>query len=152
MPILADWRLREYDFGDLNGAPASQVHAQRLSYLDVPYPAGESWRQATERVRRFLDDLPVRWCGARVLVIGHLATRWGLECALNGASLSELVTAELSWQPGWEYKLPGIFKVFLSAVEGGRLPAPIGPLGEVRAFGPDRGALTVTRQDQGLGR
>jgi 2,3-bisphosphoglycerate-dependent phosphoglycerate mutase len=76
VPVLLDWRLRECDYGSLNGMPAAEVHGNRTEYLDVPYPGGESWRQAVERVRRFIDDVPLRWSGKRVLVIGHVATRW----------------------------------------------------------------------------
>ena len=52
IPVLLDWRLRECDYGRLNGAPAAEVHRDRRRYLDVPYPDGESWRQATDRVGR----------------------------------------------------------------------------------------------------
>jgi broad specificity phosphatase PhoE len=104
VPILADWRLRECDYGDLNGAPVGQVHSQRVAHLEDPYPNGESWQQATARVRRFLADLPLRWAGSRVLVVGHVATRWGLECSLNGARLADLAAADFRWQEGWEYQ------------------------------------------------
>lgn len=104
LPILSDWRLRECDYGDLNGAPVSEVHAQRAVRLEDPYPNGESWQQAINRVQRFLADLPLRWAGSRVLVIGHVATRWGLECALNGAELADLAATEFIWQEGWEYQ------------------------------------------------
>jgi 2,3-bisphosphoglycerate-dependent phosphoglycerate mutase len=76
MPILADWRLRECDYGALNGQPATDLHRERRRYLDTPYPGGESWQQAIQRVERFLADLPLRWAAARVLVIGPVATRW----------------------------------------------------------------------------
>jgi 2,3-bisphosphoglycerate-dependent phosphoglycerate mutase len=105
VPRLADWRLRECDYGALNGAPAGEVHADRSAYLDDPYPGGESWRGATDRVGRFLDDLALRWAGARVLVIGHVATRLGLERFLAGQDLAELLCAEFVWQEGWEYRL-----------------------------------------------
>ena len=43
---------------------------------------GELSRQgrelAAELGRRRREDLPLRWSGQRVLVIGHVATRWGL--------------------------------------------------------------------------
>jgi 2,3-bisphosphoglycerate-dependent phosphoglycerate mutase len=108
IPVLLDWRLRECDYGSLNGMPTADVHADRASYLDRPYPGGESWRQATARVGRFLADLPnlftgPRWPGQRVLVIGHVATRWGLEVELLGTPLEELVNRDFAWQPGWEY-------------------------------------------------
>ncbi len=108
VPVLADWRLRECDYGSLNGMPAAVVHEDRARYLDVPYPGGESWRQATARVGWFVADLPLlnpaqRWRGDRVLVIGHVATHWGLEIALLGTPLEDLVTRHRDWQPGWEY-------------------------------------------------
>lgn len=111
VPVPHDWRLRECDYGELNGGPAERVVGARSTYIDEPYPGGESWRQATARVGRFLQDLPLRWTGSRVLVIGHVATRWGLECALQGADLRELIAADFRWQEGWEYRpmlrLPG---------------------------------------------
>ena len=104
MPILHDWRLRECDYGKQNGnMSSSDLQRVRRNYLDKPYPGGESWQQAINRVRRFIDDLPLRWEGSRVLVIGHVATRWGFEHYLNGVSLENLIDAEFYWRPGWEY-------------------------------------------------
>jgi 2,3-bisphosphoglycerate-dependent phosphoglycerate mutase len=103
IPVLLDWRLRECDYGELNGSPAADLHAGRAEHIDTPYPGGESWRQATDRVGRFLADLPLRWSGTRVLVIGHVATRWGLDVALRGARLEDLAGHDFGWQPGWEY-------------------------------------------------
>jgi broad specificity phosphatase PhoE len=106
IPILHDWRLRECDYGRLNGATRDEIDRTRAEHLDHPYPAGESWRQAAHRVESFLDDLGARWKSSRVLVIGHSATRWGLEHHLNGVPLEHLLRAKIAWQPGWEYSLP----------------------------------------------
>ncbi len=65
IPIFLDWRLRECNYGTLNGQKAEQLHRDRLRYLDTPYPSGESWRQVIERVGGFLPDLFLQW---RVLV------------------------------------------------------------------------------------
>src|SRR6478752_4694203 len=54
IPVLYDWRLRECDFGDRNGMPVEELHPMRFAHLDVPYPNGESWREAIARVGRFL--------------------------------------------------------------------------------------------------
>jgi broad specificity phosphatase PhoE len=54
LPVLYDWRLRECDYGQRNGMPVAELHAGRREHLDQPYPGGESWRQATARVGRFL--------------------------------------------------------------------------------------------------
>jgi broad specificity phosphatase PhoE len=106
LPIFHDWRLRECDYGDQNGAPAAEVHGARRQRLDEPYPGGESWRQAVQRVGRFLDDLRLRWDGSRLLVIGHVATRWALEHYLNSVPLEALVEADFVWRRGWEYQMP----------------------------------------------
>src|SRR5215475_7689313 len=91
-PILLDWRLRECDYGQLNGSPAEKMHSHRADHIDAAYPDGESWRQAIARVVGFLVD-------------GHVATRWGFDHALAGVPLQDLVAAEFAWQPGWEYEL-----------------------------------------------
>ena len=105
IPVLHDWRLRECDYGERNGMPAAEMHASRREHLDRPYPGGESWRQAVARVGRFLGDLPLRWDGERILVIGHVATRWGLDHYLRGSSLEDLMEQDFAWREGWEYRL-----------------------------------------------
>ncbi|HUZ13117.1 MAG TPA: histidine phosphatase family protein [Caulobacteraceae bacterium] len=108
-PILADWRLRECDYGRLNGMPAIQLHPGRRAHLDEPYPEGESWRAAIGRVDEFLNDLQgrlgARWSHGRVLIIGHVATRWALDCRLAGRTLEDLVDADFAWREGWDYEL-----------------------------------------------
>jgi 2,3-bisphosphoglycerate-dependent phosphoglycerate mutase len=105
VPVLQDWRLRECDFGQCTGRPASELVAGRIDHLDRPYPGGESWRQAVTRVASFLGDLPLSWSGRRVLIIGHAATRWGLDHAIGGIPLEDLAGAAFAWQEGWEYRL-----------------------------------------------
>lgn len=105
VPILHDWRLRECDYGQLNGIHPELLHKERHLYLDQRYPAGESWREAVVRVGRFLNDLKLRWEDSRVLVIGHVATRWALDHYLNGESLEKLMKADFAWREGWEYRM-----------------------------------------------
>ena len=105
IPIFCDWRLRECDYGEGNGMAAAELHKDRSHYLDNPYPGGESWRQAVERVGRFLNNLPLRWEGQRVLVIGHVATRWALDYEVKGIPLEDLIEADFDWREGWEYDL-----------------------------------------------
>lgn len=105
VPILHDWRLRECDYGDLNGTPVERVHAERRRHLDVPFPEGESWRQAVHRAGQVLEDLPSRWDECRVLIVGHVATRWALDHFLDGVPLEQLLTTDFQYQEGWEYRL-----------------------------------------------
>jgi 2,3-bisphosphoglycerate-dependent phosphoglycerate mutase len=101
--LVADERLRECNYGELNGT-AEPLH-DRAAHLDVPYPGGESWRQAVGRVGGFLEELRRERAGERVLVIGHSATRFALEVGANGRELEEVVAEPFVWQPGWEYVL-----------------------------------------------
>ena len=105
VPVLLDWRLRECDYGELNGTDAAALIGRRTEHLDVPYPGGESWREAVQRVGRFLRDVPSRWDGSRVGVIGHVATRLTFETFLNDVPLEQLVAEEFVWREGWEYRL-----------------------------------------------
>jgi 2,3-bisphosphoglycerate-dependent phosphoglycerate mutase len=57
------------------------------------------------RVRWFLCDLAGRWAGRRVLVIGHVATRWGFDHLINGVELTDLIETDFAWREGWEYQL-----------------------------------------------
>lgn len=106
LPVLHDWRLRECDYGRLNGAPHALVADIRSRYQQDPYPGGESWEQAVRRVAGFLRDVPSRWQGARILVVGHLATRFAFEHVMGAAPLAELLSRQETWRPGWEYLLP----------------------------------------------
>jgi broad specificity phosphatase PhoE len=103
--INLDWRLRECNYGQLNGQSVQALEAHRREHIDVPFPGGESYRQVVDRVRSFLDELRDRNDRNCVLVIGHTATRWALDHMLGGIPLEELVTTPFDWQPGWTYVL-----------------------------------------------
>jgi broad specificity phosphatase PhoE len=82
-----------------------ELEAERLRRLDKPFPDGESWRGAVARVTGFLDELPARHPGERILVIGHIATRWALEHRILDQPLERLAATPFVWQEGWEYSL-----------------------------------------------
>ena len=105
IPVLLDWRLRECDYGRMNGMPRSRLDIERRRRLDDPFPDGESWRHAVARVGAFLEELRAAREGQRVLLIGHVATRWALDHFVAGIPLEELVDAPFEWREGWEYRL-----------------------------------------------
>ena len=105
MPVFLDWRLRECDYGAMNGMPSRELEAERPRRLDEPFPEGESWREAVTRVVGFLDELVTSHRRERVLLIGHVATRWALDHYFLGCPLNELVASPFRWQEGWEYRL-----------------------------------------------
>jgi broad specificity phosphatase PhoE len=103
VPVFMDWRLRECDYGEMTGIHPDRL--ERAEHLDVPYPAGESWRQAVERVGWFVRDLRARHGWSRVLVVGHVATWRGLDHAIRGIPLESLVEKPIEWREGWEYRI-----------------------------------------------
>jgi broad specificity phosphatase PhoE len=103
IPVFLDWRLRECDYGLLNGHPTAAL--RRFDHLDEPYPAGESFTQAIRRIGRFLDDLAWRWSASRILVVGHTTTRWAFDHFIGGEPLDELIVRDFAWREGWEYRL-----------------------------------------------
>jgi len=117
LPIIRDQRLRECNFGKLNGMPVTLMRGQRRRRVDLPFPGGESYRQVVDRMAAFLGDLVRGWDGTRVVVIAHAANRWALDHLLRGRSLDALVDAPFDWQEGWHYTVPADW-------DTSRLPVP----------------------------
>jgi broad specificity phosphatase PhoE len=103
IPVHEDARLRECNYGALNGGSVAEVTRERSGRIDEPFPGGESYRQVVERMRGFLVDVVLNHGAERVVAIGHSANRWALDHLVHGTPLEELVVAPFGWQPGWIY-------------------------------------------------
>lgn len=99
LPVLLDWRLRETDFGALNGAPTADVQAVAR---EDRFPGGESRIEAMDRVDGALDDIATRFAGRRVLVIAHMSAYWALERRAHGPPALD---RPFTWREGWTYRL-----------------------------------------------
>jgi broad specificity phosphatase PhoE len=106
LPVFLDWRLRECDYGRLNGADHAVVHDRRRHRLRRPYPGGESWSAAVHRARSGILDAVRLFPGAVIIVVGHVATRLAVETLSSQRPLEELLTARSGWQPGWRHVIP----------------------------------------------
>ena len=91
VPILQDARLRECDYGDLEGHPRAEVDIVRKAAIDAPFPHGESYVQVAARMRSFLVQLAAERDGQQVLLVGHAATLWTLEHWLQAQPLAAVV-------------------------------------------------------------
>ena len=104
-PHLQDWRLRECNYGELNGAPVDAL-APRVERVRTPFPGGQSYDEVVELTRSFLADVKQWYDAATVLVVAHSANRWALEHLLgSGRPMEDLIEAPFDWQPGWTYEL-----------------------------------------------
>jgi broad specificity phosphatase PhoE len=105
VPIVPDARLREYDYGDLTQHAVAEVEAEFPRRIAEPFPNGESLEMVVRRVGAFLRD---RWPnddGKTLVVIGHRATRYGLEYWCGEQTLAEIVASAWPWLdvPIWRY-------------------------------------------------
>jgi len=75
VPLILDSRLRECNYGSLNGMPTARLERERSHHIDDPWPGGESYQGLVDRTRRLLSDLSAEWEGSRVLLISHSANK-----------------------------------------------------------------------------
>lgn len=106
IPVVVDARLRECNYGELNGAPVPTLDLERLEHVDRSWPGGESYRDVVARTHELLEDIRTAHDGGRVLLVAHSANRWALQHLLLGMALEEAIRAPFDWQPGWEFAVP----------------------------------------------
>jgi broad specificity phosphatase PhoE len=107
LPHLSDARLRECDYGELTRGPVARVEAAFPGYLSEPFPRGESLLMVVRRVGNFLGEILPVYDGQTVALIGHRATKYGLEYWCGTQSLAEIVGTPWEWRevPIWRYQL-----------------------------------------------
>lgn len=101
--IVKDARLRECNYGDFTQKQSEIVDKEKINRIHAPFPNGESYKETTERMKSFLNDIKKDYKGKKILIIGHRATQYGLENIINKKSLEEIVPTKFTWQPGWKY-------------------------------------------------
>ncbi len=70
--VIEDSRLREVDFGDLEGKPYSEEIIQdRNRGSDRAYPNGENWTDIRDRLAGFYRDLRISHNDKKVLIVSH---------------------------------------------------------------------------------
>lgn len=107
LPLAPDVRLRECDYGDLTQCPTDQLDEEFLRHLTVPFPNGQSVLMVVQGVGAFLREVLREYDGKTIVVIGHRATKYGLEYWHGNSSLEEIVHAPWEWReiPIWRYEL-----------------------------------------------
>jgi broad specificity phosphatase PhoE len=105
LPIIADARLRETDFGALTQHPTSEIRDDE--YITKPYPGGESLTMAVQRVGACLRDALAAFDGKTLAVIGHRATKYGILYWCGEQSVAAVVSTPWEWLdvPIWRYEL-----------------------------------------------
>jgi alpha-ribazole phosphatase/probable phosphoglycerate mutase len=105
VPIRFDPRLRECNYGRLNGMPVSHLNQVRARHVDEPFPDGQSYRDVVTQTRDLLVEVGRDQNHATVLFIAHSANLWAMRHLLEGVAMEDLVQAPFAWQPGWHFTL-----------------------------------------------
>jgi broad specificity phosphatase PhoE len=103
--ITHDDRLRECNYGDLNGKSSSLVVYE--DHISEPFPNGESLKDVEARIRDFCDFLKEEYDGKTVAVVAHKAPQFAFEVITQNITWEEAIKNDWrkvkAWRPGWEY-------------------------------------------------
>lgn len=108
--IIPDARLRECNYGKLNGALSSIVEPmQEEECITNKFPEGESYEDVKARVADFLEFLKNNYDGKSVAIVGHKAPQLSLDVLVRGKTWKQALAEDWrktkAWKPGWEYEL-----------------------------------------------
>jgi len=110
--IVKDRRLRECDYGEMEGKDSDEVDSVMLQRIEVPFPGGESYKDVEARMRDFLNDVLRKCDGKRVAIVAHRAPQLALDVLLKGKAWETAIKEDWRlngrWKPGWEYTLNGL--------------------------------------------
>jgi len=109
-PIIPDARLRECNYGKLNGASSAIVEPmQEEECINNRFPEGESYEDVKARIADFLEFLKMNYEGKSVAIVGHKAPQLSLDVLLKGKTWEQALAEDWrktkAWKPGWEYEL-----------------------------------------------
>lgn len=105
--IIQDERLRECNYGDLNGKSAESFKDKLANYVDSPFPNGESYKDIQNRMSSFVDFLRRNYDGKHIAIVAHQGPQLALDVLLRGKTWEQAIDEDWrktkSWKPGWEY-------------------------------------------------
>lgn len=105
--IIQDARLRECNYGDLNGKDSKLVNYNE--HITKPFPNGESMLDVEKRIADFLKDLKKNYEGKKVAIVAHRAPQLAIEVLTMGKSWQRALEEDWrntkNWQPGWIYEI-----------------------------------------------
>jgi len=107
--IISDARLRECNYGDLNGMLSNVVEPLQEENITKRFPNGESYEDVKERIQHFLEFLKKNYDGKHIGIVVHKAPQLALDVLLKGKTWEQAFAEDWrknkAWQPGWDYLL-----------------------------------------------
>ena len=104
-PIIEDNRLRECNYGDLNGKDSNLV--QYENHITEKFPNGECMLDIEKRIKDFCNFLLENYDGKNVAIVAHKAPQLAFQVITENKSWEYVIENDWrktkSWQPGWVY-------------------------------------------------
>lgn len=110
VPKIQDERLRECNYGDLDGKDKNLIIYEEHIYL--PFPNGESLKNVEKRVKDFINDTLKHYKGKTIGIVAHRAPQLAFEVISKNISWEKANKYDWrkngDWKPGWEYDVDSI--------------------------------------------
>lgn len=105
--IIQDDRLRECNYGDMNGKSAKNFKDRLQDFVDMPFSNGESYRDVEARLASFVDFLHKNYQDKHIAIVAHQGPQLALNVILKDRTWQQAIDEDWrktgAWQPGWEY-------------------------------------------------
>lgn len=105
--IILDSRIRECNYGNLNGEDSSKIIYEE--HIDKRFQNGESLQDVENRVRSLCEELLKKYEGKTIAFVAHKAPQLALDVITKNMSWEEAIAKDWrktkAWQPGWIYEL-----------------------------------------------
>ena len=108
--IIPDARLRECNYGKLNGTSSEIVEPmQEEECITNRFPEGESYEDVKARTADFLEFLKKNYDGKSIAIVAHKAPQLSLDVLIKSKTWKQALAEDWrktkAWKPGWEYIL-----------------------------------------------
>ena len=104
---ITDLRLRECNYGDMDGKDSSLVSLDK--HIEIAFPNGESLKDVEQRIRDFLKDIKQNYANQQIGIIAHRATQLAIEVITKNITWEEAIQNDWrktkDWKPGWKYEI-----------------------------------------------
>ena len=105
--IVFDSRIRECNYGDLNGKDSNFVNYEE--HIVEKFPSGESLKDVEKRVKDFLEFLKNNYKDKNIAIVSHRAPQLAIEVMSKGISWDDAISNDWrktkNWKPGWDYEI-----------------------------------------------
>ncbi len=107
--IIQDERIRECNYGAMNGKSVSLFKNEMNKYVDSSFPQGESYGDVEVRMRSLVKSFKLEYEGKHIAIVAHQGPQLALDVILRSRTWEQAIEEDWrkvkAWQPGWKYEI-----------------------------------------------